>query len=356
MPSPQRFTILIVEDDPAIARLQQGQLERAGHATRTASSGPEALAALAQHRVDLVLLETRLTGLALLEQFRTAGFNVPAIVVTGCSDEATAIGALRAGVRDFIPKAANYLEQLPAAVDRVLRQVATERRLAESEARLSAIIDSARDAVIVVDSDRLVTLFNAAAERMFGVPAAEALGEPLARFLPVDYQGGRRPRRPGEPEDSLTHRLRSGRQGVRASGAPFPVEISASRSEPGRGTRFDVYLPALESGRAGPAAEAAPPPQQAAGEQVLVVDDEASIREVARAILEANGYRVLTAAHGAEGVAAYSRHRGEVRAVLSDMAMPVMDGLAMARALAELDPGVRIIIASGYAGADVLAP
>ena len=74
-----------------------------------------------------------------------------------------------------------------------------------------------------------------------------------------------------------------------------------------------------------------------------------------RAILEANGYRVVTAANGAEGVTLYAQHQGEVRAVLTDMAMPIMDGPTLVRALTQQDPQVRIIVASGFTGPETPA-
>ena len=59
------------------------------------------------------------------------------------------------------------------------------------------------------------------------------------------------------------------------------------------------------------------------------------------------GYRVLTAADGSQGLALYAQHREEIGLVLTDMMMPVMDGAATIRALRKMDPGVRIIGASG---------
>src|SRR5204862_320590 len=92
-------------------------------------------------------------------------------------------------------------------------------------------------------------------------------------------------------------------------------------SEPGKGSRFNVYLPALTDGTvtAAPAERHDLPAGH--GELILIIDDEEPILATARATLEGHGYRVLTAARGAEGVEAY-RRSGEVRAVLLDMMMP----------------------------------
>jgi CheY-like chemotaxis protein len=80
---------------------------------------------------------------------------------------------------------------------------------------------------------------------------------------------------------------------------------------------------------------------------ILVVDDELSIRDTTKAALEVNGYRVLTARDGSEGLALYREHGAEIRAVLLDMVMPVLDGPATMDALRQLDPQVRIIATSG---------
>jgi PAS domain S-box-containing protein len=119
-------------------------------------------------------------------------------------------------------------------------------------------------------------------------------------------------------------------------------------SEVGKGTRFQVYLPAAVDDHASEEAaviEASLP--RGAGELVLVVDDEESIRSVARRTLERFGYRVLLAANGAEAVAQYAMHRDEVAVVLTDMAMPVMDGPATIVALKTMNPKVRIVGSSG---------
>src|SRR5262249_1038188 len=86
------------------------------------------------------------------------------------------------------------------------------------------------------------------------------------------------------------------------------------------------------------------------GELVLVVDDEPHIRTMAKAALEAHGYRAATVGGGGEAVLLFRMFRGEVRVVLLDMMMPGMDGPATLRALRALDPGVRVIATSGLRG------
>lgn len=121
--------------------------------------------------------------------------------------------------------------------------------------------------------------------------------------------------------------------------------ISVS-SEPGRGSLFRVHLPAAPTTLdATPRLAAAAPRGQ--GELVLVVDDEPSVRVVAQRTLERHGYRVLTAANGAEAVALFASHLAEAPVVFTDMTMPVMDGPSAIAALRALDPSVRIIGSSG---------
>jgi len=125
-------------------------------------------------------------------------------------------------------------------------------------------------------------------------------------------------------------------------------------SEPGKGTTFKVCLPATElssQARKEQLEQASLP--QGNGETVLLVDDESSIITITTQTLQAHGYHVLTATDGAEAVAAYAQHPNEIAVVLTDMAMPIMDGAATIRALTKMNPAIKIIAASGlHANAD----
>jgi CheY-like chemotaxis protein len=83
------------------------------------------------------------------------------------------------------------------------------------------------------------------------------------------------------------------------------------------------------------------------GELILVIDDEAAICEIAKGTLETYGYRAMTASDGTEAVAMYAQHKDEIKAVLTDMMMPYMDGPATIRALQKMNPLVKIIASSG---------
>ena len=118
-------------------------------------------------------------------------------------------------------------------------------------------------------------------------------------------------------------------------------------SEVGRGTRFTVYLPALETREATHSVATAESSTLGHGRAVLVVDDEERIRGLTQHMLERAGFRVALASNGAEAVALFSQHRETIAAVLMDLSMPVMDGLAACSAFHQLDPSVPIIGASG---------
>jgi len=118
-------------------------------------------------------------------------------------------------------------------------------------------------------------------------------------------------------------------------------------SEMGRGTEFKVYLP-CECGVASnrPELTSLQIPR-GSGELILVVDDEPTIRQVTKATLIDQGYDVITASDGAEAVALFAREKGRIKLVVTDMMMPLLDGLALIQAVQKLDRHVRIIAVSG---------
>lgn len=128
------------------------------------------------------------------------------------------------------------------------------------------------------------------------------------------------------------------------------------RSLPGQGSTFTVLLPALSPTQAGEPVVARPPSElRGQGELVLVVDDEPTLRRLLQRTLERAGYQVLLAHDGVEALEIYQQHRQQISVVLTDLAMPRMDGLSLVQALKAVDSNLRIIGTSGHGNSEAFA-
>jgi len=108
------------------------------------------------------------------------------------------------------------------------------------------------------------------------------------------------------------------------------------QSEVGKGTEFKVYLPVAATTLTQEVGVDFRP-HAGSGETILVVDDEAPIRETTLAILASNGYNAITANNGEEAIALYKQKKEEIKLVLMDMSMPVMDGPACIQELCKIN-------------------
>ncbi len=136
---------------------------------------------------------------------------------------------------------------------------------------------------------------------------------------------------------------------VKAHGGFLRVE-----SEPDAGTSFEVYLPRAT---AAAAVEITPEVRnlpRGNGELVLLADDEQAIRNLIESELTTFGYRVVSAANGAEAVALFRRHANEVQLFITDHAMPVMDGKQAIAEVRALKPGLPVISTSGEGGLETI--
>jgi CheY-like chemotaxis protein len=115
----------------------------------------------------------------------------------------------------------------------------------------------------------------------------------------------------------------------------------------GRGTTFRILLPSSFACSIDVAAEAEDEPPCGDGETILVVDDEEAIRAVAEPLLCASGYKVLLAEDGPAALAIFAEHAAVIDVVLTDLAMPVMSGIALARTLRKMRPDTCIIVSAG---------
>ena len=197
MPSaPNR--VLIIEDDAGLAELLGDGLAREGLQFATAGTGRAAVAWLGANTADLLLIDYSLpdmTGAALIEELRGLGRLGPFVVITGHGDEEVAVQFMKLGALDYLVKDARLLERLPGAVLRLLKEVATQRRLEaaeealrESEQRYRQLVDHAPIPIGTHQDGRWV-LANAAALAMFGARSVdEVLGTPVLDRVHPDFR------------------------------------------------------------------------------------------------------------------------------------------------------------------------
>jgi len=127
-------------------------------------------------------------------------------------------------------------------------------------------------------------------------------------------------------------------------------------SEPGRGTTIKVLLPASnrQPQARSSTSQQQPAPEHDLGDRtILVIDDDHSVREVSRAILERAGAQVLTASDGEEGLAVFARESERIDLIILDTTMPRMNGKEAFRRIRQVDASTQVLLTSGYNEQDI---
>ena len=119
-------------------------------------------------------------------------------------------------------------------------------------------------------------------------------------------------------------------------------------SEPGAGTTFKVYFPRVEADLEIARPPAPVPATRRGSETILLVEDQEQVRAVAASILRRNGYRVILAPSAGDALLLAEKHRGDIHLLLTDVVMPQISGVELARRIAPLRPELKVLFMSGY--------
>jgi GAF domain-containing protein/DNA-binding response OmpR family regulator len=119
-------------------------------------------------------------------------------------------------------------------------------------------------------------------------------------------------------------------------------------SEPGCGSTFKVYFPRVRDAADAPVPDPAPAESPTGSETLLLVEDEDGLRDLAREILETQGYTVLESRHPGDALALSEQYPGPIHLVLTDVVMPEMSGRGLADQLTAARPEIRVLYMSGY--------
>jgi two-component system cell cycle sensor histidine kinase/response regulator CckA len=127
-------------------------------------------------------------------------------------------------------------------------------------------------------------------------------------------------------------------------------------SQPGVGSTFKIYLPQVANQPAAPKGNSSVTRSCAGTETILVVENEAALLELTSALLARSGYKVLSASDGIEAIEMARSVEGSIHLLLTDIMMPKLNGPALARHVAELHPGIRVLFMTGHLQPDATLP
>jgi PAS domain S-box-containing protein len=119
-------------------------------------------------------------------------------------------------------------------------------------------------------------------------------------------------------------------------------------SEPGQGTVFKIYLPLAEEAALPDEKTQAAVPVKGGNETILVAEDDASLRNLARLVLESFGYSVISAVDGEDAIMKFMENRDRINLVLLDMVMPKKNGKEVSEVIRKVSPRIKILFVSGY--------
>ena len=242
--------ILLVEDDDADAGLVIRALRpyaRRFTLTR-ATTLQEARGFLLRNACDVVLLDLSLPdsfGFDTVRRMRGDVPSLPLVVLTGLDDEDFALQALAAGTQDYLVKGQADGPLVWRAVQHAIARKRLEEQLRLSEERLAGIIELAQDAILTTDGNLNITLFNPAAERLFGYRSDEIVGRPLWLLLPERVRAVHDQRIAEFAESPVQTRAMTDRgevTGVTFGGREFPAEVSIAKLHHPNGTLYTAVV------------------------------------------------------------------------------------------------------------------
>jgi len=240
-------TILIVDDTPANLGVLFDLLSTAGFDVLVAEDGASAIERAAYARPALILLDILMPGMdgfatcATLKE-RADTREIPVIFMSALSETDQKVHGFHLGAVDYVTKPFQH-EEVLARVTTHLTLYQLQQQLQASEERLSRIFASAMDAIITLDAQGRIAMFNPAAEQIFRCAAAATIGRPLADFLSVELrQVLADAMRADAPPFRPAFWVPEGLSAIRSDGEVFPIEATLSRVEVTGQTLYTVIL------------------------------------------------------------------------------------------------------------------
>ncbi len=219
-----------------LCALRKSDIKPTAHVVQTKKEFLDALAPAP----DLILADYNLpqfNGSCALKILEERGLDIPLIIVSGNIGEERAVAAMQQGAADYVLK--DRLARLGPAVMRAIQEKRlreekeqVHKKLNRNEKLLAGILDNSAEAIVCLDHNHRIVLFNKAAERLFGYSSAEMLDKPLDRLLPdrlVEIHRTHVDRFAASPELGRSISERQPLVAKRKDGTEFPVEISLSK-------------------------------------------------------------------------------------------------------------------------------
>ncbi len=306
--------IMVVDDDYSSRLFLQKTLEKENYQITLCNDGLEALEILDRQSFDLVITDLKmesLGGMELLEKVKSRDPEIAVIILTGYASIQTAIDALRLGASDYLIKPIN-IEELRIRVKKALERQELERKLKEAERRITynATITTANHEI----NQPLTVILSGADMIKMELDREGISSAKIENYLRLIQKAGQRIanilRRFREISSPVIQQIPHGMQ---------MIDLKMEKTEKPSKERY-----------------------------ILFIEDEENLRQIIKELLESEGFRVILASTAKEGVELFRSDQPMIEIVLLDFHLPDASGEDVFDQLKKIDPGVKVILTSGF--------
>jgi len=306
--------IMVVDDDYSSRLFLQKTLEKENYQITLCNDGIEALEILDRQSFDLVITDLKMEsigGMELLEKIKSMDPEIAVIILTGYASIQTAIDALRLGASDYLIKPIN-IEELRIRVKKALERKELERKLKEAERRITynATITTANHEI----NQPLTVILSGADMIKMELDREGITSAKIENYLQLIQKAGQRIanilRRFREISSPVIQQIPHGMQ---------MIDLKMEKSEKPSKERY-----------------------------ILFIEDEENLRQIIKELLESEGFKVILASTAKEGIELFRSDQPMIEIVLLDFHLPDASGEEVFDQLKKIDPGVKVILTSGF--------